>query len=186
MLNDLRLPFEVRIPDIEESPRPGETSSEFAERAAMEKALAVAEELDAEAGERLVIAGDTVVVSAGKILGKPGDEEDAKAMLRGLSGRTHEVISGLCVLKVVDGKIAGQRSMAVSTEVVFKELSNEEIANYVRTGEPMDKAGAYAIQGGAGYMISHIEGSHSNVVGLPLCELIEILTDYFGYSWPWE
>jgi septum formation protein len=105
-------------------------------------------------------------------------------MLRQLSGRTHQVISGVCVLTPPDGSNPGEESITVSTDVVMKELSDAEIARYVATGEPMDKAGAYAIQGGAAYMVRSIRGSYTNVVGLPLAELSQLLDAYGKGSAP--
>ncbi len=117
-----------------------------------------------------VIAADTVVSVDGKILGKPKDEEDAKNMLRMLSGRMHEVYTGVCVR-------CGNMSESFSerTEVYFKKLSEKQIENYVKTGEPMDKAGAYGIQGKGALLITHICGDFFNVVGLPVSKLYDLL-----------
>jgi len=163
MLAALGLAFEVQVPQIDETPRPGEPPRAFAERMAAEKAAAA--ETDAT-----VIAADTVVVLGDRILGKPADENHARAMLRMLSGKTHEVVTGICVRR--GGR---QRVFSVSTGVVFRVLEPAEIDAYIATGCPMDKAGAYAIQGGAAHMVRAIEGSYTNVVGLPLCELHEAL-----------
>lgn len=111
----------------------------------------------------VVIGADTIVVLDGKILGKPRDEKEAKEMLRSLSGRVHRVITGYCIVK--DGK---EVKGAVETEVEFYELSDEDIAWYVATGEPMDKAGAYGIQGKGGLFVKRIKGDYYNVVGLPI------------------
>ncbi len=119
-----------------------------------------------------VLAADTIVVLDGQIFGKPSDREDAVRMLRTLSGRIHDVITGMCLVR--PGKIL-QRSCSVVTKVRFKELSDSEIEAYVETGKPMDKAGAYGIQGIGAFLVKSVEGSYTNVVGLPLCETIEWL-----------
>jgi septum formation protein len=139
---------------------PDEDARTYVERLAVAKAAAVARH-----GE-LVIAADTTVEVDGAILGKPLDGVDAARMLRLLSGRVHRVHTGVAV---------GGRSVVVTTEVRFAELSEADIAWYVGTGEPVDKAGAYAIQGAGGAFVAGIDGSASNVVGLPLVELIELL-----------
>jgi len=118
----------------------------------------------------VILAADTAVVDGKQILGKPVDTEDAKAMLRSLSNRTHEVMTGVC-LRFPTRTVC----FHIETRVTFRNLSEEEICTYVATGDPMDKAGAYAIQGGAAKMVRKIEGSYTNVVGLPLCEVIEEL-----------
>lgn len=165
LLASLGLEFSVRVPAIEEIAQQGESPREFSERLAAEKAAAVP-----VAPGTTVIAADTIVVQDGHILGKPTDEAHAAEMLSRLSGETHEVITGVCV-----AKDAITRIFSVSTEVVFRALTQAEIADYVSSGCPMDKAGAYAIQGGAAHMVRAINGSYTNVVGLPLCELHEAL-----------
>lgn len=167
------LVFEAVPADIEEIARPGESPEAFAERAAREKAEAVAARLPARPGGRIVIGCDTVVAVDGAILGKPASAEEAAAMLRSLSGRSHRVLSGLCVLRA-PGRI---RTRVVETRVEFRTLSGADIARYVATGEPMDKAGAYAIQGGAAHMVASVRGSYTNVVGLPVSELVELLAE---------
>jgi septum formation protein len=107
-------------------------------------------------------------------MGKPRDAEDAKRMLRKLSGRVHQVITGYAI---IDKLTYRNKAGTVSTDVLFKKLSGEEINAYVLTGCPMDKAGAYAIQGGAAYMVERIDGSYTNVVGLPLCEVVSALRE---------
>ncbi len=125
----------------------------------------------------VIIAADTVVALDGEILGKPRDPEDAKAMLKRLSGRCHSVFTGFTVRY-------GDKSVteAVETKVYMREISDAEIDAYVATGDALDKAGAYGIQGRAGMFISHIEGDYYTVVGLPLCRLSEVLRDEFGIS----
>ena len=123
--------------------------------------------------DALIIAADTIVVCEGRILGKPADEEEAYEMLRLLSGREHRVITGLCVLQ-------GERVRCVSevTKLRFRELSDEQIRAYIATGEPMDKAGAYGIQGKASVFVPGIEGDYYNVMGLPVCTLAQILEEF--------
>ncbi|VGO22005.1 Maf family protein [Pontiella sulfatireligans] len=166
MLASLGLSFDVIVPEIDETPRPGEAPRAFVERMAKEKAETVQD-------ERIVIAADTVVVLQNRILGKPADEAHASEMLSTLSGASHEVITGTCIRQ--GGRF---EVFSVSTEVVFRELEKAEIEAYIATGCPMDKAGAYAIQGGAAHMVRSINGSYTNVVGLPLCELYEMLISF--------
>lgn len=165
LLASLGLDFDVRAPEIDESHRTGEVPRAFAERLATEKAAAV------EADEQTVrIAADTIVVQGDDILGKPRDEKHAFEMLSALSGRTHEVITGVCIRRGTTTRI-----FSVSTEVIFRTLDKTEMVRYIASGCPMDKAGAYAIQGGASHMVKEIRGSYTNVVGLPLCEVHEEL-----------
>jgi len=133
------------------------------------KALSVKESLKEEA---IIIAGDTVVVLDDKILGKPNNEEDAYNMLKQLSGRTHRVYSGLVVINMYNNKIEQE---SLYTEVKFSNLTEEEIESYIKTGEPLDKAGAYGIQGYGGAFIEGINGCYYNVVGLPLNLLNKML-----------
>ena len=127
--------------------------------------------------DAVVIAADTLVALEGRALGKPADDAEALAMLRALSGRTHDVFTGLCVTDTASGR---RELCAVGTRVRFRPLSEEEIAAYVATGEPRDKAGAYAIQGGAGAFVEEYIGSYSNVIGLPAERLGEILDEMLG------
>jgi septum formation protein len=122
--------------------------------------------------QKWVLAADTIVVIEQEILGKPANFTEAVAMLSHLSGRSHRVITGLCL---GHGHAGVEESKYVETTVFMKPLSAEDIQGYVETGEPMDKAGAYGIQGIGGCLIQRIEGSYSNVVGLPLCETVELL-----------
>ncbi|BBA70974.1 Maf family nucleotide pyrophosphatase [Geobacter sulfurreducens] len=160
--------FDVFASDIPEEPFPCEAPADFAVRLARDKAVATA----ARTEGRWFVGADTIVVCAGEIMGKPVDEADAFRMLRKLSGVTHEVITGYAIY---DRERDGLLCKPVVTKVVFKPLRDEEISAYVATGCPMDKAGAYAIQGGAAYMVERIDGSYTNVVGLPLCEVVEDL-----------
>lgn len=166
LLATLGVDFRVVVPEIDETPLPHEKPRTFAERMAEEKARAVA-----EAG--IIIAADTIVVQNEMILGKPSDAAHAREMLSALSGNTHEVITSVCVKSAVRTVV-----FSVSTEVVFRPLEQAEIDAYVASGCPMDKAGAYAIQGGAAHMVRAINGSYTNVVGLPLCELHETLNSF--------
>ncbi len=162
LLQQAGLEFEIIVPDIDESPLPGEAPDAFVCRTAREKAESIS------ADGAVILAADTAVVDGDHILGKPTDAQDAAAMLRSLSGRTHEVMTGVCI-RFPDRT----ECFHIETRVTFRPLSEEEIIDYVSTEEPMDKAGAYAIQGGAAKMVRRIEGSYSNVVGLPLCEVVE-------------
>jgi septum formation protein len=159
LLRAAGIEFEAFPTDIPEDPLPGEAARACAERLAREKALAIARVRPGE----LVLGADTVVVLEGEMLAKPLDGHDATRMLRNLSGHTHEVTTGVCL---VYGDSADVRSE--TTRVTMIEISDDEIAAYVASGEPMDKAGAYAIQGRASRWIPRIEGDYANVVGLPV------------------
>ncbi|CAH2030301.1 Maf family nucleotide pyrophosphatase [Trichlorobacter ammonificans] len=163
------VPFRVAPADIPEEPLPGEEAAAHAMRLAEEKARAAAAR---EASGRWFIGADTIVVLEGRIMGKPKDEAEAEAMLADLSGRSHQVITAYAVFDRSGGACV---SRAVRTDVVFKQLDRREIEAYVATGCPLDKAGAYAIQGGAAHFVREIRGSYTNVVGLPTCELVETL-----------
>jgi septum formation protein len=159
LLRNAGIPFEVQPADISEDPLPGESAKECAERLAREKALAISRQRPNDA----VLGADTVVVVDGQILGKPSDAADAARMLRWLSGREHQVITGVCLV------VGGRWSVASeATSVTMSEISEMEIADYIASGEPMDKAGAYAIQGVASRWIPRIAGDYCNVVGLPV------------------
>ena len=167
--------FTVVKPGTEERVHPGETPEQYVRRNAEEKA-ADALALSGIADRAVAVAADTIVVQDGRILEKPKDPADAHRMLRELSGRTHQVMTGLCI-RTADA----MHSRTVVTDVEFKDLTDAEIDAYIRTGEPMDKAGAYAIQGLAAYMIRSVRGSYTNVVGLPLAETVEALAP-FGFT----
>jgi septum formation protein len=179
MLGDLGISFRIVVPSIPETIRPGEAPADYALRMARDKAEEVrrreAKENDADNRSAVILAADTIVVREDGILGKPRGPEEAADMLHSLSGAAHRVISGLCVLDAENGSIREERTALVTTEVEFRTVSQEEILRYIREGEPLDKAGAYGIQGGAAGMIRRIHGSYTNVVGLPLCEVMEIL-----------
>jgi septum formation protein len=179
MLGELGISFRIVVPSIPETIRPGEAPADYALRMARAKAEEIrrreAKESDAENGDAVILAADTIVVREGDILGKPAGPEEAADMLQSLSGASHGVISGLCVLDTENGSIREERTAVVATEVEFRAVSPEEILRYIQGGEPLDKAGAYGIQGGGAGMIRRIHGSYTNVVGLPLCEVMEIL-----------
>ncbi len=161
------VPFAVRVADIDETMDTDKPPYHEVARVSRLKAEAIPR----ESGD-VVIAADTIVVCDGKVLGKPADEADAFRMLRMLSGKDHQVMTGLTVLR---GDAA-----AVCTEVTdihFRELSDREIEAYIRTGEPMDKAGSYGIQGGAALFAEKIVGDYFNVVGLPVCRLGQLLKE---------
>lgn len=161
LLDLLGLVFEVRPADVDETPHPGEDPSHYARRLAFEKARAVA-----DSHRRPVLAADTVVAVDGEILGKPSDEEDAQSMLRRLSGRSHLVHTGVAL--TTDGR---SESLVDTATVVFRSLTDAEIRWYVATGEPADKAGAYAVQGAGGLLVEAVEGSPQTVIGLPVHRL---------------
>jgi septum formation protein len=177
LLRNAGIPFTVQPAGIDETPLPGESPKACAERLAREKALAVWQGRPQD----YVLGADTIVVVDEAILGKPRDRDDALRMLRLLSGRTHVVITGVCLVGPVAG---GQSSLASNTQtaaettsVTMCEVSDHEIRDYVATGEPMDKAGAYAIQGIASRWIPRIEGDYSNVVGLPVAVVYAMLRE---------
>jgi septum formation protein len=161
--------FEVQPSHCVEEIQRGERPEEFARRAAREKAMHVA--ASSPPGS-LVLGADTVVVIDGETLGKPSDLEDAARMLRLLSGRTHQVHTGICLVRAPDEIEALKHE---TTLVTFRELDEEEIRDYVESGEPLDKAGAYAVQGLASKFVTRISGCYSNVVGLPVALVYEIL-----------
>jgi septum formation protein len=172
LLRNAGIPFsEVQPAHIPEDPRLGELARDCAERLAREKALAVARQRPQD----LVLGADTIVVIDNQILGKPADPDDAVRMLQLLAGREHQVITGVCLVQKGQSLVASE-----TTKVAMSEISKEEIADYVATGEPMDKAGAYAIQGIASRWIPRIEGDYSNVVGLPVALVWRMLRDYSG------
>lgn len=168
LLTALGIDFEVVVPDIDESTRPDEPATDYVARLAWEKAGAV----HPPAGV-LAIAADTTVELDGVVLGKPVDVDEAGRMLTALSGRTHRVHTGLALRLVADG---GDRVdvRVVTTEVRFAPLPPSMIDWYVSTGEPMDKAGGYAIQGAGSVLVAGMAGSVTNVIGLPLHELLEM------------
>jgi len=172
--------FEVATPDVDEKKLPHETPKQYVRRNAMLKATAVSKKFSAAAGQRvLVIAADTIVVFDDQVLEKPVDQKDAQRMLKLLSGSTHQVLTGLVVF---EASVPKCKEMVVETEVNFRTLSLAEIDGYIATGEPMDKAGAYGAQGRGSAWVRSIVGSYTNVVGLPLAELGEILKNDFAVT----
>lgn len=174
LLGALGLPLEVRPAHADETPHAGESPAGYARRVAREKARAVAGEL--------VLAADTTVAVDGEILGKPRDDADAARMLRLLSGRAHEVISAVCLRRPA---VRLEFDAVTTTRVVVAPLDEQAIAWYVATGEPRDKAGAYAVQGLFGAFVRAVEGSVTGVIGLPLDETLGLLRRA-GYPLPWE
>ena len=168
LLERMGLPFRIITPDIDEHMERELPPGELVAAISAEKARAVA----AQAGGAIVIAADTVVALDGAVLGKPADESDAARMLSALSGRTHQVFTGLTVACGAD-----VRTVSEETAVTFRPLTAEEIAAYVRTGEPMDKAGAYGIQGYGALLVEGIRGDYYNVMGLPVCRLGGLLRE---------
>lgn len=164
LLAALNLQFEVRSPDVDETRFPDETPGTYVERIARAKAIAVA------GSDDVTMAADTTVVFEGKVMGKPGHPEEARSMLRRLQGARHEVLTGLAVSS--HGEI---HSLVDATEVEMMSMTDEEIAAYVAGGEPMDKAGAYALQGEGGVFVTSVHGSPSTVVGLPIHQLPRLL-----------
>lgn len=160
--------FEVRAADVDERVRPGEAPDDYVRRLAIEKAAAAQTGLATDGV--LTIGADTAVIVDGEILGKPADRADAARMLRRLSGRAHAVLTGVSVRSGVR-----HLDLVDETRVFMQRLSEEDVAWYVASGEGLDKAGAYAIQGLASRFIPRIEGSYSNVVGLPVARVAELI-----------
>ena len=170
LLGRMGLEFVTQASKIDESAFDGLEARELVATLSREKAQWIARQLD---GETLVIGADTVVVRDGAALGKPKDAEDAVAMLLSLSGRDHQVCTGVTVCR--EDRVLTQ---VEETQVTFRDLTETEVRQYVSTGEPMDKAGAYGIQGLGGLLVEGIRGDYSNVVGLPVCRLGQMLKDF--------
>ena len=174
ILTDAGLLFSVLSSAVDESALPGETPEALVLRLANAKAeLAAARAI----GPAIILAADTEVVLDGKFLGKPHSTEDARQMLQQLSGRTHSVLTGVTLIRLPDGE---RRQFTESTLVQFRKITSDELAAYLATKEPYDKAGAYAIQGMAGRFIPRIEGCYFNVVGLPLSR---VLSELHALGW---
>src|SRR3954469_14140774 len=173
LLRSAAIPFTVDVANVAEALHRGETPAQHAERLARRKAEVVAKRNPG----KLVLGADTIVVVDDEILGKPRDAADAARMLRMLSGRSHEVITGVCVARLA---ISNQQLATCSeqTKVFFEEIAEDEIEAYIAPGEPMDKAGAYAIQGIASRWVSRIEGDYANVVGLPVALVWKMLQKF--------
>ena len=166
LLGLFRRPFIIRVADIDEAMDPSLPPYDEVARVSRAKAMAISRTED-----DIVVAADTIVVCEGRTLGKPHSEAEAAEMLRLLSGRDHQVMTGMTVLR-------GEASVTCTevTDIHFRPLSEKEIESYIATGEPMDKAGAYGIQGGAALFAQRMVGDYYNVMGLPVCRLYEILT----------
>ncbi len=169
LLQNAGFEFDIRPSGIEEARLPDESPEDFTRRLARDKALDVARQSNPAS---LVLGADTVVAINGEILEKPADAEDAARMLRTLSGRTHRVITGVCLVRAPENVLACTHE---TTSVTFRDLTEDEIGTYVASGEPFDKAGGYAIQGLASRFVTRIEGCYFNVVGLPIPLVYEMV-----------
>ena len=168
ILRTLGVSFSIMPPGIDERRKAYESPKDYVLRMSYEKAQKVGDLFP----DKWIIGADTVVVHKGKVLGKPQTEEGAVAMLKRLRANWHKVFTGYCILNV--SKQIVYQDVA-ETKVFIKDLTDEEITNYVSTSEPFDKAGSYAVQGKGGYMVKEIKGSYTNVVGLPICEITDAL-----------
>ncbi|MDQ7814387.1 MAG: Maf family protein [Patescibacteria group bacterium] len=166
LLERLHIPIEIHPADVDETPRKNEHAKAMVLRLAKDKAAVIAKEYPG----RWVLASDTTVAQNGKPIGKPTSATDAKRTLKKLQGKKHQVYTAICLQK--DDK---RFALVDTTEVLFRKMTDKEISWYVRTGEPMDKAGSYAIQGIGGLFIKNILGSYSNVMGLPVEKTVELL-----------
>lgn len=164
-LRELGLEFAVLPAMIDEAVQWGERPEQYALRLAEEKARAIA----GAHAEACVLAADTIVVLDGEILGKPRDSADAENMLARMGGRWHEVVTAYCLCRLVDGLFVRR---AVTTKVLFRPLDRQLCRAYVLTGEPLDKAGSYGVQGRGGFLVEKIDGSCTNVIGLPVAEVV--------------
>jgi septum formation protein len=171
LLARLGLTPEVRPAEIDETPGEDELPEELVLRLARAKAAAArSQRVDGPTSDEVVLAADTVVTLDDRVLGKPRDHDDADAMLRSLSGRTHEVVTGVAAAR---GSL--QVADVVITAVTFRRLTDAEVAWYLDTGEPSDKAGAYGLQGAGAVLVERVDGSDTNVIGLPLAETVALL-----------
>ena len=175
LLGQLGVELTVAAADVDESERPGEGPVELVRRLARTKAEAVAATLDPSDPEWVVVGADTTVVLDGAAVGKPVDDADAAAILRRLSGRSHQVVTGVAAVSSVATTVD-----TAETEVHFIDLTDDDIDWYVATGEPADKAGAYGLQGIGGLFIAEVRGSVSNVIGLPLTLTRQLVTAVGG------
>ncbi|CAM3703275.1 Maf family protein [Ectopseudomonas alcaliphila] len=177
LLAQIAVPCVTQIASIDENPLPAEPAAAYVERLAREKARAGLLALGGR-DDAVVLGADTAVVLDGRILGKPADFNESRAMLRALSGRSHQVLTAVAL-------VGGGREAArvVSSEVSFRPISEAEIEAYWASGEPCDKAGSYGIQGLAAVFVSQLQGSYSAVVGLPLCETAELLGEFGIACW---
>ena len=178
VLRDAGIDFEAMSTGVDEACRPNETPEELVRRLAEAKARFAAAHAANRDAPAIVVGADTEVVVDGLVLGKPASAEEARDILRRLSGRTHGVITGLVAIRLPDGTARAEQE---TTLVTFAPLTLQEIEDYVASGEPFDKAGAYAIQGRGSRFITRVEGCYFNVVGLPLARLYRILREL---GWP--
>jgi len=174
LIRALGVPYQVKVSDVDETTPDDWSPAQIVETLAVRKAQAVAERLKPDE-QGIVIGADTIVVIDNRVLGKPKDERDAEFMLQLLQGRTHLVYSGVACLNSADGRLSVAHRI---TDVHMKPLTEKQIARYVASGEPMDKAGSYAIQGLGATIVESIEGCYFNVVGLPLSLLANMLADF--------
>lgn len=177
LLAQMGVPFRSHVLPIDEDVLPGEAPAAYVERLARAKAQVVLAALGA-ASDCVVLGADTTVVLDGQILGKPTDRDHGLAMLRALSGRSHQVLTAVALVSR-----ERQRACVVSSEVTFRVLNDAEQVAYWASGEPLDKAGGYAIQGLGGVFVRQLQGSYSAVVGLPLCETAELLAEFAIPCW---
>lgn len=176
LLEDAGFELTIIPAQIDESRIPGETPVELVGRLAAEKAEAVRASLGAGVRDDLLVAADTIVWMGDEALGKPSDASDATAMLHELSGHTHHVSTGVCAMRLAPGgERIGETCFVETTDVTFWELTEAEVAAYVATGEPLDKAGAYGIQGAGRMLVRRVDGDYPNVVGLPVARLVREL-----------
>ena len=178
LLRLLRLPFDVTSADIDETPQPGEPARDYTARLSREKAQAVFERL--EGGDALILAADTTVADGNEILGKPADDVEARAMLRQLRGRVHQVYTALTLLDAATGR---RWTDVALTDVRMRDYAEDEIDTYIASRDPFDKAGGYAIQNTTFRPVAGLRGCYANVMGLPLCEVVRALRD-FGMTVP--
>ncbi len=164
--------FSVKVVDIDETPRADELPKNYVLRLAQAKALAASEKASPE---NIIIGSDTTVVDGDSILGKPNDARNAESMLKQLRGRTHQVYTGIALYRVQDGKMLTELSI---TDVSMRNYSNEEITAYIATGDPMDKAGAYAIQHPEFHPVASKQGCYAGVMGLPMCHVLRALQKF--------
>ncbi len=188
LLREVGFEYETVIPDIDEVEAPGETPRKMVERFATEKALAAFDKIRNRKGRGVLISADTTVVSPDRkrVLNKPTSVAEANRILRTISGKTHVVLTGYVLCSFADGEIEKWHSAVVSTSVTMRKLNAAAIRQYVASGEPMDKAGAYGAQGIGMCLIEGIRGSYSNVVGLPMAELVSDLERLFRTVPAWK
>lgn len=170
LLQKLGVPFQILTADVDETMDPAAAPQDAVAQVSARKAAAIAQRAGSE---DLIVCADTVVVLGGQIMGKPADREDAVRMLTALSDKTHEVLTGVTVQNAEKSVTVVERTL-----VTFRRLLPREIAVYVESGEPMDKAGGYGVQGAAASFVSHLDGDYFNVMGLPLCKLTGLLRSF--------